>query len=330
MGKKSKGKNLKCKASAASGPGGSAGSSNKAQKCTQCCATVKANGQRCPGCSDLYCWRCEKKYFDSCPNGSCCVHPLRRCIYCLYGQTMQNTLATDGLIDGSDLVDEGGGKLRLPAGSFKALKACIERSDELSDGAIPLQVCQKPGCRASACFWCFHDTNIDSLGYCSLCKIQRCKGCYFSTTQMSGAWKATCMYAASVQNDEVDVTSSKLRELAEDVCSATPDGMLTCRTCEEIFCYECAGIQGLVSLVKCVVLDDAKGVKCQRCYWSAKPCSNPTCRNEAGVPTKRCGDCRVARYCSKECQKAAYIGHVNKCRKIQEKRAARGQKEKAK
>jgi hypothetical protein len=67
---------------------------------------------------------------------------------------------------------------------------------------------------------------------------------------------------------------------------------------------------------------DESAYQCSRCYWSAKPCTNPTCPNEVGVPTKRCGGCHIDRYCSVDCQLAAYPAHVNRCHKIQEKRAA--------
>ena len=62
--------------------------------------------------------------------------------------------------------------------------------------------------------------------------------------------------------------------------------------------------------------------RCSRCYWSTKPCTNPSCPNEVGVPTKRCGGCHIDRYCSIKCQLAAYPTHVKRCQKIQEKRAA--------
>eukprot|EP00562_Extubocellulus_spinifer_P007670 CAMPEP_0178502746 /NCGR_PEP_ID=MMETSP0696-20121128/17669_1 /TAXON_ID=265572 /ORGANISM="Extubocellulus spinifer, Strain CCMP396" /LENGTH=262 /DNA_ID=CAMNT_0020131825 /DNA_START=118 /DNA_END=906 /DNA_ORIENTATION=- len=55
------------------------------------------------------------------------------------------------------------------------------------------------------------------------------------------------------------------------------------------------------------------GKACMPCYWSSKPCTNPDCPNEAGVPTKRCGGCRRSRYCSKECQIAMWPEHKKTC-----------------
>ena len=63
--------------------------SNKRQNCARCFGTVKADkGSACPGCSQLYCWRCEKKAFAVCPNGSECVHPIRICKLCADGNTV--------------------------------------------------------------------------------------------------------------------------------------------------------------------------------------------------------------------------------------------------
>ena len=51
-----------------------------------------------------------------------------------------------------------------------------------------------------------------------------------------------------------------------------------------------------------------------RDYLSVKICTNYTCPNEVGkVKTFRCGDCRKSRYCSVECQAAAYPDHKQIC-----------------
>ena len=107
MGKKSKASRAKAKAGAgdgSSGPKGGGGSgggaaggamvtSNKKQNCVRCFGTVKADkGTACPGCSLLYCWRCEKKSFTACPNGTECVHPIRRCQLCVVGATIFRVL----------------------------------------------------------------------------------------------------------------------------------------------------------------------------------------------------------------------------------------------
>lgn len=66
---------------------------------------------------------------------------------------------------------------------------------------------------------------------------------------------------------------------------------------------------------------------CAFCHWSSKPCTNPSCPNEIGVPTKRCGGCRIDRYCSVECQAEAHPHHEARCKKIQEKRLLAAEKD---
>jgi len=66
------------------------------------------------------------------------------------------------------------------------------------------------------------------------------------------------------------------------------------------------------------------GVLCSPCYWLEKPCTNPSCPNTAGmVETQRCGDCRTARYCSKECQRAMRSTHKQECIEMKKKRERR-------
>ena len=56
---------------------------NAKQRCIECWALLKeGKGTSCPGCSLIFCWRCEKKYFEECPNGDECVHKVRRCFKC--------------------------------------------------------------------------------------------------------------------------------------------------------------------------------------------------------------------------------------------------------
>ena len=106
-----------------------------------------------------------------------------------------------------------------------------------------------------------------------------------------------------------------------------------CRRCSVSYCFQClddrfarnvanAFLSG-IALAKDGILGPTHYL-CPSCYWAAKPCSNPTCPNEVGVPTKRCGGCHLDRYCSVECQAAAYPAHVGRCQKIQEKRTTAG------
>lgn len=189
MGKKSKG-SKEGAGGGSTGLGGSGGStagaargaaatSKKAQKCVQCWATVKSDkGISCPGCSQLYCWRCEKKAFEACPNGSKCFHPLRRCIRCVSGTTLTRVVKdADGLhLDHhARMPEEEARKHHL---RFRQL---IDLNDSLTLDAIPGIQCFRCGdtyecapcadgpetqlimscrnrdrCFADICFPCYH------------------------------------------------------------------------------------------------------------------------------------------------------------------------------
>ena len=88
-------------------------------------------------------------------------------------------------------------------------------------------------------------------------------------------------------------------------------------------CLGCLDDRSLDSFLRHILLKGPK-FQCSECYWKTKPCTNPTCPKEAGVPTKRCGGCHLDRYCSVACQAAAYPNHMAKCKKIQAKRLDSG------
>lgn len=73
----------------------------KKLKCVRCLALLKdlTKAHACPGCSLLYCWRCEKKAFGECPNGEACAHPIRRCFNCATGVTVVSALEEAGRWD---------------------------------------------------------------------------------------------------------------------------------------------------------------------------------------------------------------------------------------
>mmetsp|Transcript_5642 Transcript_5642/g.12255 ORF Transcript_5642/g.12255 Transcript_5642/m.12255 type:complete len:118 (-) Transcript_5642:430-783(-) len=60
-----------------------------------------------------------------------------------------------------------------------------------------------------------------------------------------------------------------------------------------------------------------------------KPCSNPHCPRPTNVVTHRCGACRCARYCSKECQLAMWPKHKEECGKEREEEVVEEEKENA-
>jgi len=100
---------------------------------------------------------------------------------------------------------------------------------------------------------------------------------------------------------------------AMDGCDGE-DFVATCQECNDSFCQACVPMR-----------HDRKTLyfKCEPCYFKAKPCTNPDCPNEAGAPTKRCGDCCRFRYCSKECQLTMWPKHSEECGNICKERDAK-------
>ena len=47
-----------------------------------------AKAHACPGCTQLFCWRCERKMFKECPNGEECAGQARRCVACCNGVSL--------------------------------------------------------------------------------------------------------------------------------------------------------------------------------------------------------------------------------------------------
>lgn len=307
-------------AAVTSATSGGGGSSKKAQKCTHCLATIKdmSKGQHCPGCSSLFCWRCERKYFQVCPNETDCVHPLRRCADCTFGRTMTRVVAQEGLADEKTRKGLGNGRDRISNESFRAFSLFIEGDEKLSIEANPFIRCGSNGCWENECISCFSDSRKRLL-CCSKCDKVRCRFCCQSSLDNSAA----CKELERLTSRKF-LSSAEIAYYAEKLVRTSPDAVMKCELCEEDYCYECVGEVEVRAWAK-KFRYGVNGIqeKCERCYWSDKPCTNPNCPNEVGVPTKRCGDCHRARYCSKQCQIAAYPMHQDKCRKLKEKRAAR-------
>jgi len=305
-----------------SAAGAGAGDKNKAQKCKRCLATVKdiARGEQCPGCSALYCWRCEKKFFQSCPNGPSCVHPLRRCQDCAFGDTMLNVWdnavniipnADDFKTKGVDIVDS------------------LMKHSVVTIDASPIRRCGKKGCPTSElkeCMRCLNHPDRTNLLKCSGCGKVRCRSCHEASTGSCYSSIVRLIETFSKMPREIPLDPIETTKLAEEILPSLQDGMVMCTTCNERYkCFACIGFKKIRGMMfhRFTTGGEVPDFECDSCYYAAKPCTNPDCPNEVGVPTKRCGDCRRARYCSKECQKAAYPDHVRTCRNIQEKRATR-------
>lgn len=279
MGKKSKAK--------AKGASSSAIVSAKREPCASCFAPIRdpSKAINCPGCSLIFCWRCEKKYFQACPNGSGCLYPMSRCENCVKGESMRLSFEkTHGEILPGDPDDP----VRLQEFSEFVLS-------DLTDNK-PFLRCGNDACQTTECAHCF-DSNERSIVHCVSCRKVRCTDCI----------RASVPYPPLMENMEPDQLVAAFEKIALD-------NMSRCITCKSVYCMGCVQINQ-------VLRED--GFECGRCYFTKKPCTNPDCPNELGVKTQRCGDCRRSRYCSKECQIIMYPEHQNKCKRIMAKRAER-------
>ena len=291
--------------STSSGGGGGDAGKRIVQKCANCLSSVKdiSKGRQCPGCSVLYCWRCERKYFVACNNGADCIHPLRRCMGCAQCGTIRKVLG-EKTCDSAACMEEGeDGNFWVTDSSLDAFEECIRTDDRLTAHANPFMYCEASGCKANECMLCLSDPVTRTLIACSRCDKTRCLDCalasldqpliraVFSQARLEGSW--------------------------ERLWRTAPDTFWKCRVCGDKCCAECIGSSDIKGSAGFILDGDGKArYKCSRCYFAAKPCTNPTCPHEVGVPTKRCGDCRRARYCSKECQSAAYPAHQRECKAV--------------
>ena len=305
---------------------------SKKLKCVRCFCNLKdlAKAHQCPGCSNLFCWRCEKKYFEECPCGPDCINPNRRCGFCTGGSTMQVALGKCG-----STVDDGTEKVFLSNNDFAKFHDCIREDDHLSMLAIPFAFCTGAGCEIGACADCFMDPKVNRVLRCDSCEKCRCcfcqKGALINfksknqTILLDTYERALLEGKDSLDDDDIKRICVGLRELR---IGGEADLLSRCGDCNQYQCYACFDDRTIESfarsLLDAMMEGEASAVgrfKCSKCYWASKPCTNPTCPNEAGVPTKRCGGCHLDRYCSVECQAATYPGHMTRCQKIMAKRA---------
>ena len=216
---------------------------------------------------------------------------------------------------------------RFCTSSVKMFYDMARTSEKYNLEAIPLQTCHKVGCDCIEfqCIHCLDDPKIGAplLVKCVGCGKVRCKTCQLVDDSVN---QSIAVGLTSIQvGDFVEIASLFRR------CTP-PDAYVTCRECDRSQCHECLSTRFLEDIVKNSCFNvEAKNcgaptvhyAKCDDCYYAKKPCTNPFCPNEVGVPTKRCGGCHISRYCSKECQAAAYPEHKVKCERMQAKLAAK-------
>ena len=329
----------------AGGSGGSGGIGKKA-RCVSCLALVKeaSKGHACPGCSELYCWRCEKKQFFECPNGKLCVLPLKRCHGCISGFTKNKELRAIG--EQPVELDDGREHFSFTPGTRHRIlfDDIIKKRDDLTMESFPFVRCGSVGCCADdetavECIRCVQAPVAKRLSCCSVCGILRCGECVNSLKEpMTRA--AHQLNSGMLLKGNPEISVEDLVAFRNKLV-AYPDGMITCKTCIRETCVHCLDLSEMKRLAELLTVKATEAgferryddyvsnshFQCSGCYWSAKPCTNPTCPNDVGIPTKRCGRCHLDRYCSVECQAAAYPDHIGRCQKIQAKRAAEAGKE---
>ena len=278
-------------------------------KCVRCLGNLKdlAKAHQCPGCSDLYCWRCEKKQFEQCPNGANCTHPIRRCKSCSHGGTAVQALDPSTWSRNIFLMSDG--RTRFENGDYLALEEAIV-DGVLTVDAAPFRCCQDD-CGRFQCYRCStspQKKDISDIFSCVVCAKARCGKCIVEKSEM-------------LLQLEGHFYEKRGDEAALSVSAKFSDTITACRACKKKFCFECLG-----PLIRTIFDNGAtsflqtRDPLCKGCYWSRKPCTNPNCPNGIGVLTKRCGGCHIDRYCSVECQAAVYPDHAARCKMIQAKR----------
>ena len=315
------------------------GTSSKKQRCVLCCALLKdlAKAHACPGCSLLFCWRCERKSFASFPNGDRCVRPVVRCESCRLGVTMERELVAAGALGPNEkmtIMDHWAPTTR------KAYREIVESRADLTGDSWPYVVCGAAGCMSYsdksfdemlALMECIHcaSASANKLLSCWRCKKIRCDACFRLSEEISCIAYSALM---GKESDREELSTSAIAAFGDCFKLHCSDKLASCLSCSRHFCFECVNSSELERSAKGFwALEtghshpgNSFSFQCSTCYWAAKPCTNPNCPNEVGVQTKRCGGCHIDRYCSVECQAIMYSDHRERCQKIQEKRATAG------
>ena len=298
--------------------------SSKKQRCITCRVLLKdlTKAHECHGCHQLtgglFCWRCERKYFVECPNGSACAHPVKRCHGCSHGVTAKS-------ISMKYVDQEGNSHWVKGDDSDLFLRVCEREHSKCNMDSIPLQQCGADGCSVQECYRCLAAPDLHQLNSCSICSLVRCYNCMHKKYVSSNEITKEMM---RMSDSNTPLSKFDFAEVAEMIRNADPESIGKCEDCGVSFCFSCMDNRSLQIVSRCFVdavrngEDGCELFRCSQCYWSSKPCTNPNCPNEVGIPTKRCGGCHLGRYCSVECQAAAYPEHMRRCHKIQAKRAA--------
>ena len=294
---------------------GGSGSSGKKPKCVRCFSTLKdlSKAHGCPGRSRLFCWRCERKMFLVCPNGKNCADPRGRCRECTGGKAMNEFI--DGFFNCKDTRSKAMAKLA----------DALSTNDEsmMKDLEASIEECRKDGQTTEA----FQPCSFSVEGHCSWkgpvydgkgnlvdwgCPFE-CSACAFDTETSRPSHFRTCnncrLHLCTACNDDakeriVAGGSADNAILPEELRTKFSRTICRCKECMRDICVDCC-LKSTMGDGEFDLRPDGLWTLCPSCseekYWSTKPCTNPTCPNEVGVPTS-----------------------VARCQKIQAKRAAAG------
>ena len=199
---------------------------------------------------------------------------------------------------------------------MRRCSACVEgRSlrrigEQLELNSRPFVACDPllERCQTRECAFCF-DSNKRQISHCVKCGKHKCRKCTASLAHDMAILENYQQKLEQGEEGDKDAMLEAMTNFAENIMSQ-------CKSCGDVYCPSCITVKEMCS-------SEDGGFECSKCYFSRKPCTNPNCPQELGVPTKRCGACHIDRYCSVDCQAAMYPTHVGRCQKIQEKRAER-------
>jgi hypothetical protein len=192
---------------------------------------------------------------------------------------------------------------------------------QLVNESRPFVFCGSPSCVVNECVRCVECPQPKRLARCEVCSIVKCRSCAFPPVARAEEEKFNDL------SMQVSYGTSGIADLATCLREVSPEGMVPCTSCCKVHCFGCMDDKTAFLFLESLFLrqnGQKKKYQCSCCYWSTKPCTNPTCPNEVGVPTKRCGGCHIDRYCSVECQAVMYPNHVARCERIRARRAAAG------
>ena len=229
---------------------------------------------------------------------------MRRCSTCIKGQSLRRVFEqhTGEQLEPGDINN---------VALLRKFKAFVRNDDRLLKSR-PFIACDPllERCQTQECAYCF-DSNDRRILHCIKCGKHKCRKCTSSLASDSDVAILEEFQQKVERGEEGD--KDALLDAVIHLTKVAENIMKRCKSCGGVYCLSCITVQELCS----------SSFECSKCYFSRKPCTNPNCPQELGVPTKRCGACHICRYCSIECQAAMYPTHVGRCQKIQEKRAER-------